>query len=148
MRSWVPAVALDAAVWTGWSALVGWWQARRPLRRLDHDGPLLRFRRWETKPRYEALGLRRWRRLLPEAGPLFGGISKRRLPTASEGGRSRFLAECRRAERTHWCILAITPVFALWNPAWLTAVMVGFAIIANVPCLVVLRYNRLRLQRR
>jgi glycosyl-4,4'-diaponeurosporenoate acyltransferase len=44
--------------------------------------------------------------------------------------------------------LAATPVFALWNPLGLFLAMVVFALTANVPCLVVLRYNRARLVRR
>ena len=49
---------------------------------------------------------------------------------------------------THWLILAATPAFALWNPPGLFVAMVVFALVANVPCLVVLRYNRARLLRR
>jgi glycosyl-4,4'-diaponeurosporenoate acyltransferase len=146
VEPWVSAVVIDAAVWTLWSAAVGWWQARRPVGVLRHDGPVLRLRAIETRRRYEALGIRRWKRHLPEAGGLFGGLTKRRLPPTAEGGVARFVVECRRAERTHWCILAITPLFALWNPAWLFGVMAAFAAVANLPCLAVLRYNRLRAQ--
>ena len=44
----------------------------------------------------------------------------------------------------HWLIVAATPVFAVWNPPGLFLAMVVFAIVANGPCLVVLRYNRAR----
>ena len=92
--------------------------------------------------------MKTWKGWLPEAGPAFGGRSKRHLPTGGEAGLPRFLAECRRAERTHWLILAATPAFALWNPPGLFVAMVVFALVANVPCTVVLRYNRARLLRR
>jgi glycosyl-4,4'-diaponeurosporenoate acyltransferase len=39
------------------------------------------------------------------------------------------------------------PIFALWNPAALMAAMVAYAVVANLPCLVVQRYNRGRLLR-
>ena len=104
--------------------------------------------RWAAPGTSAALRVKSWKRWLPEAGRAFGGRSKRHLPPGAEGGLPRFLGECRRAERTHWLILAATPVFALWNPPGLFVAMVVFALAANGPCLVVLRYNRARLLRR
>lgn len=145
---WQLVVALDALAWAVWSALVGWWHARQPSERFAHDGPVLRPLGWESAPWYERrLHVKAWKDALPEAGTWFGGVSKRRLPPGGAAGRERLLSECRRAERTHWWILAATPWFALWNPAWLLATMVVFAIFANLPCIAVLRYTRLRLER-
>jgi hypothetical protein len=42
-------------------------------------------------------------------------------------------------------MLALTPLFVVWNPLWLFAGMVAYGVVANVPCLVVLRCNRARL---
>jgi glycosyl-4,4'-diaponeurosporenoate acyltransferase len=145
---WQLAVVVDAVVWAAWSALVGWWHARQPADRFARDGPVLRARRWESVRWYErGLHVKTWKDALPEAGSWFGGVSKRRLPPGGPAGRARLLPECRRAERTHWWILAATPWFALWNPAWLFAAMAAFALVANVPCIAVLRYTRLRLVR-
>jgi glycosyl-4,4'-diaponeurosporenoate acyltransferase len=36
-------------------------------------------------------------------------------------------------------------MFGLWNPPWAVAVMFIYATVANVPCLLVQRYNRARL---
>jgi glycosyl-4,4'-diaponeurosporenoate acyltransferase len=143
---WPLAVVVDALAWAGWSAAVGLWHARLSLDRLAHDGPVLRLRRWETRRRYQRwLRIRAWKDALPEAGSWFGGLSKRRLPRGGAASLDRFAVECRRAERTHWCILAAIPAFALWNPPWLFAVMIAFAVLVNLPCIAVLRYNRLRL---
>lgn len=142
-------VALDALAWAGWSAVVGYAAHRLPLSRLDHDGPLTRLRRWERGGRvYERLGIRRWKDRLPEFGAVFrGGTSKRSLPSRSTPALARFAAETRRAELVHWAIPLLTPVFALWNPASLFGAMVGYAVLANAPCLIVQRYNRGRLER-
>jgi len=150
---WPWVVVLDAVAWAGWSALAGWWTGRWTAARVPAaavDGPLLRLRPFEEGGSWyqRRLLVKTWKDWLPEAGRAFGGRSKRHLPPGGEGGLPRFLAECRRAERTHWLILAATPVFALWNPLGLLVGMVGFALVANVPCLVVLRYNRARLLRR
>ena len=137
-------VALDAAVWAGWSAVVGYAAHRLPLARLAHDGVLTRLRPWEHGGRvYQGLGIRRWKDRLPEAGALFaGGVSKRGLPGHDRAGLERFALETRRAELVHWSIPAVVPVFVLWNPPALVAAMVAFAVVANGPCLLVQRYNR------
>lgn len=139
---WV-AVAVDAAAWVLLSAWAGWRAARRPLDRLDGGGAV-------HLPRYErTLAIRAWKDRLPEAGGWFGGLSKRHLPPADDrrGRLQRFARESRRAELTHLWILAATPLFVVWNPWPLFLAMVAFALVANVPCLLVARYNRGRVTR-
>ena len=150
---WPAIVVLDAVAWILVSALAGWRVARWTAahgRAADHDGPVLRLRRFEHDGRWyqRCLRVKSWKHWLPEAGRAFGGRSKRRLPARGDGGTAAFLSECRRAERTHWLILAATPLFVVWNPPGLFAAMAVYAVAANVPCLLVLRYNRARLLRR
>jgi glycosyl-4,4'-diaponeurosporenoate acyltransferase len=147
---WTAAVVVDALAWTLWSVTVGALMARRPEVSFRHDGPVLRLRAFEIDGAwYERVWrVRSWKRLLPEAGNVFGGRSKRRLPALGREGVRAFLAECRRGERVHWWLLAATPLFALWNPPGLFVAMVAFAVVANIPCVVVLRYNRARILRR
>jgi glycosyl-4,4'-diaponeurosporenoate acyltransferase len=40
-----------------------------------------------------------------------------------------------------------TPVFLVWNWWWVELLMVVYALAANLPCLLVQRYNRARLAR-
>lgn len=140
-------VLIDCLVWAVWGTAVGVLAPRVPLRMLDHDSWLTRARCFESQGRaYEKLHIRHWKGWLPDAGGWFGGRSKRNL----EGGRSglaRFSAETRRAELVHWLVIAIAPVFAAWNPPPLLVVMVLYALVANVPCIVVQRYNRARIDR-
>jgi glycosyl-4,4'-diaponeurosporenoate acyltransferase len=142
-------VAIDALVWATWSAVVGYAAHRLPRARVDHDGPLTRMRPWERGGRiYERLRIRRWKDRLPELGDAFrGGVSKRALASHDTRALERFAAETRRAELVHWAIPVIAPSFALWNPPWLLAAMAAYALVANLPCLVVQRYNRGRLVR-
>ena len=122
-------VLIDAGVWASWSAVCGYVAHRIPPSRLARDRGLLRIRRFE-------------------AGALFrGGFSKRRVLVGDRAYLERFAVETRRAELTHWLILAASPWFFLWNPWWLGLAMVGYGIIANVPCLAIQRYNRARLLR-
>jgi glycosyl-4,4'-diaponeurosporenoate acyltransferase len=142
-------VVADAVVWAGWSAVVGYAAHRLPVDRLAKDGPLTRLRAVERDGRvYERLRIRRWKHRMPELGDAFrGGVSKRALPSGASADLRRLVAETRRAELVHWAIPAVVPVFALWNPAGLMAAMVAYAVVANLPCLVVQRYNRGRLLR-
>lgn len=143
-------VLLDAGVWASWSLLCGYVAHRIPSSRLALDRGLLRIRGFEAGGRfYERwLRIKRWKDLLPEAGALFrGGFSKRRVRSTNPVYLERFAVETRRAELTHWSILAASPLFFLWSPWWLGLAMAGYGVIANVPCLAIQRYNRARLLR-
>lgn len=127
---------------------MGWWYAQRDWRRFRVDGGLARLRPWESRRRYERwLGVRRWKDRLPEAGTWFGGVSKRHLPSVQEGGRVRFAAESLRAERVHFALLAVIPLTMAWSRGWWVVINVAFGLAVNMPCIIVARYNRIRLTR-
>ena len=142
-------VAVDVVAWGVFHGATGYAVHRAPQRWFTGDTWLTRPRRWERGGRtYERLGIRRWKDRLPEAGALFaGGVSKRRIPGSTEGGLARLAAETRRAEWGHALAAACAPLFALWNPAWIAAVMVAYGVVVNAPFMAVQRYNRLRVNR-
>jgi len=141
---------IDAGVWALWSLLCGYVAHRISPSRLSRDNWLFRLRRFESSGRFyeRSLRIKRWKDRVPDAGDLFqGGASKRRLTAHDREHLEAFAVETRRAELTHWLILGVTPWFFLWNPWWLGLVMVGYGIVANVPCVAIQRYNRARLLR-
>jgi glycosyl-4,4'-diaponeurosporenoate acyltransferase len=133
---------LDAACWAVWSTICGYLAHRLPpslLARPPRPAPG-RVERFETGLRIKA-----WKDSLPEAGSLFrGGFSKRHLQAHDRSYLQRFAIETRRAELAHWAILALGPFFFAWNPWWLGLAMLAYALVANVPCIAVQRYNRAR----
>ena len=140
-------VLADVIAWGLVSAGVGYWAHRLADRRLDHDTALTRLRAVERDGRvYERrLRILRWKDRVPEAGGVFrGGFTKRAI---RRGDLDRYLLETRRAELTHWGIMAAAPLFLLWNPPAIWLLMVLYALVANLPCLVIQRYNRARLLR-
>jgi glycosyl-4,4'-diaponeurosporenoate acyltransferase len=144
------ALAIDVVILIVWNAAVGYAFHRLPVEAFAHDRGITRLRPWERDGRFwvDVARIRRWKRWLPDAGDLFaGGFSKRRLSARDPAYFQRFVAETRRAELVHWVVPAIVPLFFLWNPWWLAMVMVVYAAVANVPCLVTQRYNRARLER-
>lgn len=142
-------VALDVVVWLAAGVVVGRHQARRPLEALTKPGPLTRLTKWELagSPFRRWVKVDLWKDRLPDAGTWFGGLSKKRLPPSGEGGWQRFAAESLRAERTHWAMFAVLPLLAQWNPPALFFANVVFAVLANVPCMIIARHNRARVVR-
>jgi glycosyl-4,4'-diaponeurosporenoate acyltransferase len=140
------AVLVDAVIWAGWGMAVGLVAARLPHIAFSRDHWPTRIRPWEDHGRtWVWLGVRRWKDRLPEAGALFGSLSKRNLPGRTEAGLRAFAAETRRAEYVHWVALGPLVAMPWWNPWWLTAIMAVYAAAANGPCIVVQRYNRGRI---
>jgi glycosyl-4,4'-diaponeurosporenoate acyltransferase len=143
-------VVVDAGVWAGLSVAVGWTANRLPPERFERDGFVTRLRPAETDGRFyrRTLHIGRWKDRVPEAGTAFaGGLAKRTLVARDPDRLHRFAVETRRAERVHWVLLACGPAFLLWNPLPLGLAMVGYAVVANGPCIVIQRYNRARLGR-
>ncbi len=88
----------------------------------------------------------RWKHLLPDGGMVWKrrGYQKKRLTDFSEANLNRFLVESARGEMTHW--LAILPFWVFWffTPPMVPWIMLGYALLVNLPCIIAQRYNRPR----
>lgn len=143
-------ILLDVVAWALVHAAVGYLVHRLPATRFSRDNLLTRSRPFEDGGRlYQRLTrVKRWKAWLPEAGNFFrGGFDKRQLSGTDDRSLERYMRETRRAETGHWITLVVAPLFFAWNPPRAGAVMVLYALVINVPCILALRYNRLRLER-
>ncbi len=140
---------INVVAWVAAGTIVGTWRARQSLDSVARVGWCTRLRPFERGGELyvRVFRVRSWKRLVPEAGTWFGGMSKRRLPAVHEGGLTRLVAESLRAEKTHLTMLAVTPVFVLWNDPLPFLANVCFSLVVNVPPIVVTRFNRHRLAR-
>jgi glycosyl-4,4'-diaponeurosporenoate acyltransferase len=111
-----------------------WLTAPRPW---EQDGDM--YRNW--------LAVRKWKYLLPDAAPWLGGFAKKKVRIRNPAYLAQFLIETRRAEISHWCMLGCLPIFFIWNPPWARWIMTAYALAANIPCILVQRYNRFALSR-
>jgi glycosyl-4,4'-diaponeurosporenoate acyltransferase len=107
-------------------------------------------RAWEQGGRfYERMfAIKRWKDWLPDGARwMGGGFSKGSMARLGPDYFQRFIRETWRGELCHWYALGCAPLFFLWNPWWAGVIMVIYAAVANLPCILAQRYNRARFQR-
>jgi len=84
---------------------------------------------------------------LPELGALFGGRSKREVPGRDLASLEQYLVDVRRAIWVHsLSMLTWLPLLA-FNPWWLSLAGAVIAVGINIPFLIILRGNNVRLSR-
>jgi len=139
----------SAGLWLGGSLLVGALANQLPLAWLSPAFGVATPA--ALAPRLAAyqrcLRIRRWKRWIPDAGnALPGGITKASLARRDHQALLRLVAETRRAELVHWALWPLWLLTVLWLPAPGVALNLLFATVFNLPCLLLQRYNRLRLR--
>ncbi|MCX8160581.1 MAG: glycosyl-4,4'-diaponeurosporenoate acyltransferase [Candidatus Saccharicenans sp.] len=146
-----PAIVLllNFGLWPVIHFLAGYIAARRPRSSYHPEASLYRLKKFESGGKiYEQLGVRVWKAWLPDFGDFFKpGFRKKRLESKNRDYLQDFYVETCRAEFAHWLTMAGAPLFLLWNEWWVELIMIGYALAVNVPCIIVQRYNRGRLER-
>lgn len=139
-------VGLNVVGWPVIQLGLAWLFIRLPLAWFEPPQP----HAWERGGRFyeRVFAIKRWKDRLPDGARwIGGGFAKGTLAGTRPDYLRRFIRETWRGELCHWTAIAFTPVFFLWNPWWGDAVIVAYAIGANLPCILAQRYNRLRLRR-
>lgn len=148
------SILVSSGLFTFWlfvHLLASWTGYRMSDRYFREDNWLYRSRTFElTGHLYEKLGIRKWKQRLPEGDALVkDGFRKKYLP----GGKltidyiQRFCIESRRAEWVHWLAFLPGPLFFFSGNVPLGTAMTVYALLANLPCIMAQRYNRIRLTR-
>lgn len=92
--------------------------------------------------------VKKWKEFMPDGASIFRvGYRKKRLPKKAKNQLSKFILETKRAELTHWTLLIPVPFFFIWNSFPAAWINVMYAVLVNVPFIIIQRYNRPRLQR-
>jgi glycosyl-4,4'-diaponeurosporenoate acyltransferase len=144
------AIVINITVWLVINLGVGMSTARMQSNSFNPQSWLYRQRIWERGGKiYKArLKVKKWKRLLPAiAAVVKGGFRKKHLGNADAAYVRRFILETCRAEFTHWVIFLFSLIFFLWNEWWIGLIMVAYGLATNMPCIVIQRYNRIRLER-
>lgn len=147
MSSPAVLIVVDFLVVILLSALIGATAPRWPDRWLDRDRFPLTLCRLDKPSRYRAAGVGWMKDSLPELGSLFGGESKKQLPGYTEGHLRIYLRECRRAEWVHWLSMLTWIPLLLFNPPRMVLFIALLVIFGNLPFVLIVRYNRIRIMR-
>jgi glycosyl-4,4'-diaponeurosporenoate acyltransferase len=118
------------------------------IERFNPDAWLYRERKFEKNGQlYTGLfRIKRWKDRLPDGAAIFKkGFRKKHLLASDPEYLGLFLRETCRAELTHWIVIFISPVFFLWNLEWVGWIMILYALLVNLPCIIAQRYNRIRI---
>jgi len=143
-------ILIDVAAWFVIHMGVSYIMARQPLTSFNNSSWLYRKRNWERNGKFyeKFFRLKSWKRKLPDGAAIFkNGFEKKHLKETNKDYLYSFIRETCRAELTHWIVFLFGPVFFIWNLWWVGIVMILYATIANIPCVITQRYNRIRLQR-
>ena len=105
---------------------------------------------WEREGRIwqQFFNVKKWKRHIPD-GTLFirNGYDKSTLHGRDRTSLGLFLLESRRAEFVHWLTIVPSVLFFIWNPLWAAWLNVAYAVLFNLPLIIVQRFNRPRLER-
>lgn len=144
-------VIIDFVAWFIIHMSVALTLVRVPLHRFNCRHWWYRLQRWEKGGNFyqHVFRIKKWKIHLPD-GAGFNkklGFPKKKLESRNPAYLSAFLIETCRAEFTHWVTILFAPLFFLWNPHFVGWIMIGYALLANLPFIMVQRYNRFRLIR-
>ena len=143
-------VLLNIAAWLAIQLGLAWGLTFIDGNRLNPRGQLATLWRWECSGRFyeKYLAIKHWKDWLPDGASWFkGGFAKAKLRAHTPEFLEQFFRETWRGELTHWLALLAVPLFAIWNPPWAVGANALYALAANLPCIVVQRYNRSRFLR-
>jgi glycosyl-4,4'-diaponeurosporenoate acyltransferase len=135
-------VLSSVGFWLLASLLVGWLANLLPPSWLQpaRSSPL-------AQAALPGLGIQVWKRWIPDAGGVLpGGVHKASLVRRDPEALRQLVIETRRAELVHWVLWPAGLLTALWLPPAAVLVNLVFATLFNLPCLLVQRHNRRRLQ--
>ena len=147
MAALVLLIVIDILVVLAISIGVGALAPRWPDSWLDREPLPLALGPWESPEYYRSLGIPRLARRLPELGATFGGESKSQLPGSTRDHLITYRREVRRAEWVHWASVVGSLLLFAFNPWWLALVFVIAVTAGNLPFILVLRNNRVRITR-
>jgi len=143
-------IVIDILAWFIIHLGVSYIMTRQSLTSFNADSWLYRKRKWERNGKiYERFfRLKSWKKKLPDGAAVFkNGFKKKQLKATNEDYLRDFIRETCRAELTHWIVLLFGTVFLIWNYIWVGILMIMYAAIVNIPCIITQRYNRIRIQR-
>ncbi len=129
--------------------LIAWRTTRLASERFQPQSPLFRIRTWEKHGTFyeRFFRVRAWKDKLPDGASWFSGFAKGSLQSRDQAYLTDFRIETCRGEFSHWVQMTAILLFVIWNPYPANTVIIVYAILSNLPCLVSQRHTRARLNK-
>ncbi len=118
--------------------------------RFDPNSFFFKCHKWENDGKvYKTLfKIHRWKHLLPDGAKVEkNGFEKKYLKNYENDYLKEFIHQTCRAELSHWLQILPFWVFGFWCPFYMIWIMLFYALLVNLPCILAQRYNRPRLIR-
>lgn len=127
--------------------LLAWWSTRLPRQRFQPDTFLYRPRGWEQGGKFyqKVFRVRSWKDRLPDGASWFSGFAKGSLTSRDPDYLREFQIETCRGEFSHWMQSLVISTFIIWNPFPACLVIIAWALLSNLPCIISQRHTRARL---
>jgi len=112
----------------------------------DPNSFWLKSRKWESTFYKKILKIQKWKHLLPDGASVYKkGFRKKHLDSHEADYLNTFIVETGKAEIMHWLQIIPFFIFGFWSPPIVVWIMLAYALIVNLPCILTQRYNRPRL---
>lgn len=142
-------VLVNIIAWGFFHLFISYLCFKIPLSFFLKENSFFKIKNWERSGKIwqNLLLVKKWKGFLIDGSSIARkSYDKSHLHGTKEQDLLNFAAETKRAELTHWLLIVPAPLFFLWNPIWAGWIMIVYALIANLPFIIVQRYNRGRIE--
>ena len=143
-------ITLNVVLWPFFHMTISLLTVRIPDAFFQRDGLVLPVHATRSGQRFyeQVLFIRSWKKWIPDGASIFKfGFRKKTMEGNDQVYIEKFILETRRAEFSHLVQMLPMVVFFIFN-TWIVAlIMVAYALIFNIPLILLQRYNRIRFLR-
>ena len=142
-------ITLDILLWLVIHMVIAKLSNEIPMTYFEKGRKLFHIKNPKRSARFyeNIIKIKSWKKYLPDGAKIFNeGFEKKSLKDTSEEYLERFILESKRAELSHYLQMLPVPIFFLFNFWWVGLIMIGYALLVNLPCVFAQRYNRPRFE--
>ncbi len=140
-------IIVNAAVWVAIHLSISFIVFLCPESFVLKFSRIYKINKWEKNGSiYENIKIRKWKHRLPEARKWFNkGSGKTAKDLRERGSLWKFELQTYRSELSHWMQMLPAPLFFFFNSPLAGWINMIYAILFNLPFIIIQRYNRSRL---
>ncbi|HKK96501.1 MAG TPA: hypothetical protein VJ916_09350 [Anaerovoracaceae bacterium] len=142
-------IAISFILWPTFQFIASRIANKLPISFYNDNNVLFKTKKWEKGGSFYQtyFRIKSWKEYMPDSSFFNKNkYAKKRITDFSDENLYRFLIESRKAELVH--ILSVLPfwVWIIISRVEVMLLMLLYALIANIPCIIIQRYNRPRIK--